>query len=205
MQHFNVTTIKNWDKHFRANFINCLSGYKSATLIGTVNALGKPNLAIFSNIVHVGADPAIIGFINRPKAATPHTLANIEATGVYTMNHIHPSFIHQAHQTSAKYAEQVNEFEAVGLTMEWKNNIIAPFVAESKVQYAMKVLDIIPIKQNGTYFITGIIEDVFVTETIIQDDGFLHLENVGTITSLGISGYYLPQPLQILPYAKPTE
>ncbi|MBC7867587.1 MAG: flavin oxidoreductase, partial [Gloeobacteraceae cyanobacterium ES-bin-316] len=84
MKHFSINEIKGWERFYRSNFINCLTGFKSATLIGTVSNDCKTNLAIFSNIVHIGADPALIGFINRPIKAAPHTLANIEATQEYT-------------------------------------------------------------------------------------------------------------------------
>ena len=122
MKHFSKANIQSWERFYRSNFINCLSGFKSATLIGTTNNVKQTNLSIFSNVVHLGAEPPMIGFINRPKEAAPHTIKNIEATGVYTMNHIHKNFIKQAHQTSAKYAEGESEFEKVGLTIEWKDN-----------------------------------------------------------------------------------
>ena len=102
MLHFPINEIKKWDRFYRGNFINSLSGFKSVSLIGTVNNIGQPNLAVFSNIVHIGSDPALIGFINRPIEASPHTLSNIETTGFYSINHIQESFLQRAHQTSAK-------------------------------------------------------------------------------------------------------
>jgi flavin reductase (DIM6/NTAB) family NADH-FMN oxidoreductase RutF len=80
--------IGEWDRFYRANFINSLSGFKPVSLVSTINAAGISNLAIFSNIVHIGADPALVGFINRPREAAPHTIENIEQTGYYTINHI---------------------------------------------------------------------------------------------------------------------
>ena len=129
MQHFNEATIKSWERFYKANFINCLSGFKSASLIGTINKEGTTNLAIFSNIIHLGAEPALIAFQNRPLDAAQQTIKNIQAVGVYTINHIHPSFIYKAHQTSAKYAIDKSEFNEVQLTEEWKLTINAPFVA----------------------------------------------------------------------------
>ena len=90
MQHLHLRDLTQWDRIRRANFVNSLSGFKSASLIGSIDVKGHHNLSLISNIVHLGADPALIGYINRPRAATPHTLGNIEATGVYTVNHIHP-------------------------------------------------------------------------------------------------------------------
>jgi hypothetical protein len=73
MKHFTIQEIKGWDRFYRGNFINSISGFKSVSLIGSVDRNHNANLAIFSNIVHLGADPALIGFINRPREASPHT------------------------------------------------------------------------------------------------------------------------------------
>jgi len=200
---FSLRDIESWNRFYRANFINSLSGFKSACLIGTRSKSGVANLAIFSNIVHLGADPALIGFINRPKAAAPDTISNIEDTGVYTMNHIHPHMIEQAHQTSAKYDSSVNEFEAVKLNMLWRDDCKAPFVQESRIQYRLSLADIIPIPRNGTFLVTGYIEAVYLAEDLIDEDGFLPLEKYESITSLGLGSYYQPQKLMSLPYAKP--
>jgi flavin reductase (DIM6/NTAB) family NADH-FMN oxidoreductase RutF len=205
MKHFTSQEIKSWERFYRANFINSLSGFKSATLIGTASKDGNPNLAIFSNIVHLGADPALIGFINRPKEAAPHTIANIENTGIYSMNHVHHSIIEQAHQTSAKYAAAENEFEATGLGIEWKEAIKVPFVAESRIKYLMQLQEIIPIKLNGTFLVIGAVQDVFIEDAIISNDGFLHLEKSGGVTCLGIDAYYDTTLLGRFAYAKPNQ
>ncbi len=198
-----IATIQSWDRFYRANFINSLSGFKSVCLIGTKSTDGIPNLAIFSNIVHLGADPAMIGFINRPKAAAPDTIRNIEETGVYTMNHIHPGIIEQAHQTSAKYDAGINEFEAVGLNMLWRDHCDAPFVRESNIQYQLSLDAIIPIPSNGTYLVTGYVESVYLTDDFREADGFLPLEKYGSVTSLGVDGYYQTEKIKRLAYAKP--
>jgi flavin reductase (DIM6/NTAB) family NADH-FMN oxidoreductase RutF len=203
MKHISLTEIKNWDRFYRGNFINSLSGFKSASLIGTMNKNGDTNLAIFSNIIHLGADPALIAFQNRPKEAAPHTIGNIEATGVYTINHIQINFIEQAHQTSAKYAANISEFDAVGLKAEFKNNIQAPFVAESNIKYALELKEIIPIQHNGTFLVIGAVTDVFINEELIEADGFIAAHKNNSICSLGIDGYYSTNFITRLPYAKP--
>ena len=201
MAFFSLADIQSWERFYRGNFINSLSGFKSASLIASVNEEGISNLAIFSNIVHIGADPALIGFVNRPKEAAPDTLNNIEATGAYTINLIPANLIEQAHQTSAKYAE--SEFAAVGLTEEITDYSKAPFVFESPVKYAMELKEIIPIKLNNTFFVIGAVTAVFADEQILSSDGFLDLEKANIITSLGIDGYYATERLARFSYAKP--
>lgn len=203
MAFFRLSDIQGWERFYRGNFINSLSGFKSASLIATVNNQGISNLAIFSNIVHIGADPALIGFVNRPREAAPHTISNIEATGAYTINLIPANLIEQAHQTSAKYADGESEFNAVGLTEEFTEYSKAPFVFESLVKYAMELKEIIPIKFNNTSFVIGAVTGVFIDEQILAADGFLDLEKANIITSLGMDGYYATEKLARFSYAKP--
>jgi len=203
MQHYSIETIKTWDRFYRANFINSLQGFKPVSLIGTVNKSGQPNLAIFSNIVHLGADPALIGFINRPLEAAPHTLQNIEATGEYSINHIQPSFVAAAHQTSAKYGAEQNEFTETGLTAIFKENFNAPFVAESVIQYGLQLVEIVPIHHNKTFLVIGTITGVYLNEDLVQADGFIDVQKAGSLVSLGIDGYYTTTPVARYEYAKP--
>lgn len=57
----------------RARFINSLSGFKSANLIATQDKQGKTNVAMFSSVVHLGASPALVGFVMRPDNNDRHT------------------------------------------------------------------------------------------------------------------------------------
>ncbi len=203
MATYSIIDIESWERFYRANFINSLTGFKSVNLIGTVNADGQPNLGIFSSIIHIGSNPPLIGYINRPVKAAPHTMANIEATGVYTINHIHPSFVQKAHQTSAKYQLGINEFEEVGLIAEYNENIVAPFVKESSIKYALSLQEIIPIKLNDTFLVIGKVISIQVDQDIVSEDGFLHLDKANSICSNGVDGYYTTELIERYQYAKP--
>jgi flavin reductase (DIM6/NTAB) family NADH-FMN oxidoreductase RutF len=204
MQQFTPAEWQSWERFYRANFINSLTGFKSASLIGTINAQGVPNLGIFSSIVHIGSDPALIGFINRPLAAAPHTLANIKANGFYTVNHIHASFLAQAHQTSAKYPDEVNEFTEVGLTEAYLEGVKVPFVKESPIKYLLSLKEIVPIALNATFLVIGQLEKVLMDPALQPtSDGFLHLDQAGSICSNGLDAYYHTELIDRYVYAKP--
>ena len=204
MQQFTPAEWQTWERFYRANFINSLTGFKSASLIGTMNAQGVPNLGMFSSMVHIGSDPALIGYINRPVAAAPHTLANIKANGFYTVNHIHPAFLAQAHQTSAKYPDEVNEFTEVGLTEEYIDGVKVPFVKESSIKYLLSLKEIIPIQLNDTFLVIGHLEQVRIVAAIQPaQDGFLHLDQAGSICSNGLDAYYKTELIDRYTYAKP--
>jgi flavin reductase (DIM6/NTAB) family NADH-FMN oxidoreductase RutF len=206
MQQFTPTEWQSWERFYRANFINSLTGFKSASLIGTINAQGIPNLGMFSSMVHIGSDPALIGYINRPVAAAPHTLANIKSNGFYTVNHIHPSFVDKAHQTSAKYPDEVNEFKEVGLTEEYLEGINVPFVKESSIKYLLSLNEIVPITLNATFLVIGQLEQVLIDPSLQPTaDGFLELDQIGSICSNGLDAYYNTSLIDRYAYAKPYE
>lgn len=202
MLQFDSTGFSQWERFYRANFINSLSGFKPASLIGTVNQNGLTNLGVFSNIVHIGSDPALVGFINRPVKAAPHTIANIVSSGVYTINHIHPSIMQQAHQASARYPDNVSEFDETGLTPEYADQIAAPFVKESKVKFALALKEIIPIHLNNTSLVIGEIKHVILEDNILKTDGFIDIESAGSLCSSGIDAYYSATKNARYAYAK---
>lgn len=203
MKCYTPVDLQTMDRYQRANFVNCLSGFKPTTLIVTQNQAGLSNVALFTNIVHLGADPTLIGFINRPKEATPHTLANIESTGFFTMNHVAKDQIEAAHQTSAKYPDGVSEFDHVNLTEQVRPEFSIPFVARSPVQLGFKLVDIMPIKHNGTYLVIGELVCAFLDESNVAPDGFIDLAAAGSISTLGLQGYCQSEIIQKLGYARP--
>ena len=187
----------------RAQFINSISGFRSVALIGTSDAKGQTNLAIFSSIVHLGSNPPLLSFIMRPDSVERHTLTNILETGFYTINHINADMYEKAHQTSARYPKNVSEFDAAQLTPAFKNDFVAPFVAESHIQIGMEFKERLNININQTSMIIGEIKFVHYPSNCLLEDGFLDIEKAGTITSSGVDSYHTTQLLQKLEYAKP--
>lgn len=203
MLHFAITDFDSWERFYRANFISTLSGYKPAMLVGTYNKDGIANLSLFQNIVHLGANPALIGMVCRPREASPHTLGNLEQSGWFSLNSVHEAFIDKAHQTSARYDDDVSEFDATGLELLQREGILSPFVAASQIQMALKVEQIIPITLNNTYFIIGSVQQVFLKEGLIASDGSIQLSQADVVCTAGLDGYFLPRLLNRFEYAKP--
>jgi flavin reductase (DIM6/NTAB) family NADH-FMN oxidoreductase RutF len=204
MQHFSCNDIKTMEQRYRATFINSLGGFKSLVLIATANEEAATNLAAFSSLFHIGANPPLCGLIIRPDdGAERHTLSNIEKTGFYTVNHVRADFYKKAHQTSARYPKHVSEFEATGLTPYYIDGFHAPFVAESHVKFALELREKHPLSINGTILIIGEIKHIILPENLLQTDGFVDIERAGTVTCSGLDSYHTTQRLSRLSYAKP--
>ena len=152
-------------QRYRANLINSLSGFKSATLVGTSDGQTN-NLAIVSSVVHVGANPPLLGMIMRPHTVTRDTLSNIKQQGFYTLNHVSADWVDKAHQTSARYAPEDSEFDAVGLTPVFSETFSAPYVKESEIKMGLKVAQHFTLL-NETEMVIGEIQELFLPEAII--------------------------------------
>lgn len=204
-KHIVLEEILAMEKQERVHFVNSLGGFKSVSLIGTVDLLGNENLSIFSSILHIGANPPLIAVLFRPSPPERDTLRNILETGFYTINHINETIYKQAHQTSARYDAAVSEFEATDLNSDYKNGFFAPFVRESNVQIGLQFKEKIDISINNTTMIIGEIKHIYYPEDCLSADGFLDLEKANTITCSGLDSYHKTFRLDRLSYAKPDK
>ena len=202
---FEIDDIDALPQRFRAAFMNSISGFKSANLIGTVDAEGKTNLSIVSSVVHLGSNPPLLGFVQRPPSVERHTYDNIISTKVYTINHVHRDFVEKAHQTSARYPAEVSEFNAVGLTAGYRTNFTAPVVEEAHIRMGMRLVRDLPIEENGTRLMIGQVVWIEIPDEVLAEDGYVDLEAAGTVTISGLDAYHSTQRLVRLPYAKVSQ
>jgi flavin reductase (DIM6/NTAB) family NADH-FMN oxidoreductase RutF len=191
-------------QRYRANFINSLSGFKSANLVGTVSKDQQTNLCIISSAFHIGADPALMGFINRPHSVDRHTLENLIDTGYYTINHVNTGIIDQSHQTSARYNRDESEFTETGLTPLWYEDFIAPFVGESFVRIGVEYKEHHTL-MNNTVMVLGEIVMVDTPEDSVQEDGVVDMTITNTVAVSGLDSYHAPKKIKRLGYAKPHQ
>lgn len=194
--------ISQMDKRPRVQLVNSLPGLKSAHLIGTINKKGQTNLAIFSSVTHLGSNPPYFGFITRPTAVPRHTYLNIQETRYFTINHIHKEMYRQAHQTSARYDVAQSEFEATGLTPDFKEDFPAPYVAESHIRMGLKLKEEYQIKANDTVLVIGELLEIWLPEESIQEDGYIDTEAAGSLGVSGLDSYHSTERLARLAYAK---
>ncbi|MBP8158137.1 MAG: flavin reductase [Flavobacterium sp.] len=202
MKHISKAAIFQMEKIERLNLINSCTGYKSANLIATKSIDGKPNVAVFSSITHLGSEPALIGFIMRPTTVPRDTYKNIRETGFFTVNHITVDMIADAHHTSANYEVGVSEFDKTNLVEEYKNDIEIPFVKGSPVQLYCKYVNEYYIKENDTIHIIASIENLFFDKNLQHEDGWLQIDKGNVIALNGLDGYCLPKLVDRFQYAR---
>ena len=203
MKFFDAKDIDELQKIYKINLINSCSGFKSANLLGSISNEGIMNVAVFSSVTHLGSNPPTLGFILRPTTVPRDTYKNIKETGIFTINHIWEDIIEYAHHTSAKYPEEVSEFEMTGLEPEFKGNFKAPFVKNAPVQMSMKFIEEIYVPSNDVLLIVAEIQELFVKNELLEEDGFINLAKGKVATINGLDGYSIPNLKNRFSYQRP--
>lgn len=201
--HLTLDQLSTRDRAFRRNFFNTLPGPRGVHLIGTKGHRGTENLGVFSSVIHLGASPALLGFHLRPLTVPRHTYHHLRAQEWFTLNTLHPEILEQGHQTSANYPAEISEFSATGLTPEYSERCKAPYVREAHIRIGLTFEEEHRIAANGTSFIVGRVQEVFVPEEAVAEDGRVDHERLVTLTVAGLGTYHRPGPSTHLPYARP--
>jgi flavin reductase (DIM6/NTAB) family NADH-FMN oxidoreductase RutF len=205
MAFYSRKDIDNLGKIFRINLINSCSGFKSANLLGSISKEGITNVAVFSSVTHLGSNPPTLGFILRPTTVPRNTHKNLKELGYFTINHIHEAIIDDAHHTSAKYPEDVSEFDVTSLEEEYKGQHKAPFVKGAPVQMSMKFVEEIYVPSNDVMLVVAQIEELYVKDELLQDDGLINL-SLGNVAAInGLDSYATPKFKKQLSYQRPKK
>ena len=198
-------TLLALEQRYRANLINCLSGFKPTVLVGSQDLDGNTNLAMFTNVLHVGANPALLGLLVRPAPAGTerHTLENIVATSDFTINHVTASMLPAAHQTSARFPRHISEFTATGMTPEWFEGCEAPYVAEAPVKIGLRLVEHQTLSINNTTLVIGEVLAIYLPAEIVREDGSVDLAREHITASCGLDSYHTTTSGNRYRYAKP--
>jgi flavin reductase (DIM6/NTAB) family NADH-FMN oxidoreductase RutF len=205
LNYLNKTTLGTMPSRKRAHLINSCTGYKPANLLGTKSKNGETNLAIFNSVIHIGSNPPMLGFILRPLTVKRDTYNNFKETSFFTVNQINKEMIKDAHHTAANYDEYISEFSKTNLTESYLGDFYAPYVSQSSIKLGCRYINEYEIKENGCLLIIGAIEHIYLSDDILEEDGWVNLEKAGTVSIIGLDGYALPKILNRFNYAKPNE
>lgn len=205
MLHISHLDLQDMASRYRANLINSCTGYKSCNLLGTASASGQGNLAIFNSVIHMGSNPALLGFVLRPLTVKRHTYDNFKETGYFTVNQVHSEIMGKAHHTAAKYPEGVSEFSKAGLTEAYLDDFKAPYVKESHIKLGCAYVNEYLLAENGCLLIIGAIKHIYLPKEVLHPDGWVQLDKAHTVATNGLDGYALPHLMERFAYPQPDQ
>jgi len=142
--------------------------------IGTISTDGVHNLAPYSFFNMVAMYPptfVVAPFLNSRK----DTLANLQETGVFTVNIVSEETVEAMNLSSGTYPADIDEFEVCGLTPITADTNAAPLVAEAVANFECTVVQSIPVGhgtdgQPGTgMLVIGEAQRIHVAERVTDD------------------------------------
>jgi flavin reductase (DIM6/NTAB) family NADH-FMN oxidoreductase RutF len=139
--------------------------------IGTRSAEGIANLAPYSFFNALAYRPPTIGFSSEGRK---DTLANVEATGVFTWNLATRRLAERMNATSAMVPPHVDEIELAGIASIEGQVVAAPLVLESPAAFECRVSDIIRLRtaagtDMNNWFVIGEVVAIHLDEAVIVD------------------------------------
>jgi len=189
----------------RMHLINTLSGVRALHLLGTIDRQDRNNLAPFNSVVHIGSNPASLGFILRPMTVARHTYQNIMDRKYFTLNAVSGDQVAAAHQASAKYDAGVSEFDACGFSAEYSDAHPAPYMAGSPVQIGLRFEESHHIKINGTWLIVGAVQEIRLADGAQAETGHIQHDALGIASVSGLDSYYDVALIDRYAYARPGQ
>ncbi len=119
--------------------------------VGTIDGEGRHNLAPYSYFNAVAATPPTVVFSSgRPQGRIKDSLANVIATGEFTLSIVDEELVVAMHESSGDFPPEVDEFEEVGLTAINGAVVSAPMVAEARANLECRVIQIVDLGDPAT-------------------------------------------------------
>lgn len=205
MKHYTAKDLQEMNKIYRRNLVNSSTGYKSANLIATISRKGRTNVAVFNSVFHLGSNPPMLGLVLRTNTVPKAILEDIHQAGCFTVNHIQENMIEQAHKTAVQREEESSAFESTGLKAEFLDDFPAPYVMQFSIKLGCGFSNEYTIKENGSLLVVAAIEHIYFEPGIEMPDGWLRLEDAGSVVINGLDGYAMPRLLDRFRYARPGE
>lgn len=186
--------ITQLDRLTRLNLINSISGIQNVHLVATKSKNDISNLSIINSVVHIGSNPPLLGFINRPIDIRRDTINNLNFNPFFTINNVEKSKLKNAHLTSGKYPHNISEFKECGFKEIYIDSFPIPFVGSSNIKIGLEMVESINIASNNTILIVGLIK-------ILQTpDDFLKNTEKYAVGSVGLNSYYSIKELDEFKY-----
>ncbi len=142
--------------------------------VSSLSAGGVRNLAPFSFFTAVSANPPVICFapmVRVGDGGSKDTLKNIQETGEFVVNIVSEDFAEQMNMCSAEFPPEVDEFERSGLTPLASEVVRPPRVAESRVQYECRLVQVVTVssKPLGGSLVLGEAVWIHVADGLVEE------------------------------------
>ncbi|MGG5887270.1 flavin reductase family protein [Falsiroseomonas sp. HC035] len=158
----------------------------------TQDAAGVLNAAPYSFFNVFGSDPPVValGVGNRPTGAAKDTLANIAATGEFTVCLVPETALDAMNVTAADFPPGEDEVAQAGLTTLPSTKVRPPRLAESPVAMECTLFQTLPIGAHS--MVIGQVRAMHIADAAVMDPVKCYIDSpaLGLVGRLHGAGWY---------------
>ncbi len=176
--------------------------------VSSISGAGEVNLSPFSFFNLFSANPPILVFSPSRRVrdnTTKHTLDNVLEVPEVVIHVVGHDLVEQMSLASTEYPKGVNEFVKAGLTAVPSNQVAPPRVKEAPVAFECKVLQVLPLGDQGgagNLVICEVIQ-IHLDEAILDFSGAIAPLKLDPVARLGGNWYTKVTPDSLFQIPKP--
>lgn len=170
--------------------------------LGTRSASGSDNLAPFSYFAALSASPMLVGVsIGHRRTGPKDSLANIRATGEFTVNVVDVEHLETMNASAASAPPDVDEFVLAGLENAEAVRVSAPYVASVPAVLECRLEREVELGDAPNTLVIGRVVMVRVRTTLrrIPDTEFIDTGELRPVGRLWGAAYALPGEIVLRP------
>ncbi len=159
--------------------------------VSTVSAEGAPNLAPYSFFNAVASEPLTVMFAPGAKAdgSPKDSLRNARDTGEFVVNLADEPLAAALNETSAAWAQGVDEFAQTGLEAAPSSLVRPPRVAAAPVALECRVSQLVAVAGSDSTLVLGQVLMVHVRRDLLGADNLIVAERYRPLARLGRDEY----------------
>ena len=187
--------------------LNVCVAPRPIAFVSTLSADGKQNLAPFSYFMAGGANPPSVAIspVGNRDGSPKDTLANIEATGEFTISIVTYAMREKMNQASFAYPHGVSEWAEVGFTQGATEVVKSARVLESPLALECRLFQIVPHGPGplSAHYIIGEVVRYWVAEALLGSDGHIDPTKIDYIARMSGDWYARAQPEALFELPRP--
>jgi len=204
---FNLKDLKPAEKQY---YLQHVVAPRPICFASTIDKKGNVNLSPFSFFNLFSSNPPVLVFSSARRVrdnTTKHTLENLLQFPEVVVNIVTYDMVHQTSLTSCEFPEGTNEFVKAGFTEEPATIVKPPMVKESKMKMECKVLEIIPLGNEGGAGNLIICEILLlhIDNSLLDENGKMDQRRINHVARLGGDWYCVVNESNLFEVQKPIK
>lgn len=147
-----------------------------AVMVSLAREGEKPNIITVAWAGTVNSDPAMLSISVRKERYSHAILCE---TGEFVVNLVHEPLVRACDYCGVRSGRDVDKFSQMGLTPVAVEGVAAPAIAESPVNLACRVKQVIPLGSHDLFLAEVV--SVTVDERYMDEKGTFHLNDAGLV------------------------